>query len=125
MKQMGFFGSAEGHIDSLDSSGSLTTMVVASRLPDTYEGGRIHLLALGVYVKLNYLNAVAFSGLNKHGGTPPIAPPNTMPLPSAARGIWVCYPPESMMNGASDFKVHLASLGKGLLVLPPEVTSRQ
>ncbi|KIJ93773.1 hypothetical protein K443DRAFT_58730, partial [Laccaria amethystina LaAM-08-1] len=54
-----------------------------------------------------------------------IAPPNTTPLPSAARGIWVCYPPESMMNGASDFKVHLASLGEGLLVLPPEVTSRQ
>ena len=120
---MGNFGMIDGHIDCLDCVGCLTTMMAMSRLPKGYEDGRFHLLALGIYVRLDYMKIVAFCGLNKHGGTPPIAPAgHSNVADDAVRMMGVMYPPEAMINGSGSVKMILATLGKGCLELPPEVT---
>lgn len=41
-------------------------------LPEDYQGGRFHILELGVYIELDGLMVITFSGLRRHGGTPPI-----------------------------------------------------
>jgi len=51
---MGNFGTLDGHVDCLDCIGCLMTMMAMSRLPEGYEDGRFHLLALGVYVWLDF-----------------------------------------------------------------------
>ena len=120
---MGNFGTLDGLVDCLDCVGCLTTMMAMSRLPEGYEAGRFHLLALGVYARLDFMKILVFCGLNKHGGTPPIAPPGQLIVdPHAIRMMGVMYPPESMINGSGSVKTILASLGKGYLELPPEVT---
>lgn len=120
---MGNFGTLDGHVDCLDCVGCLTTMMAMSRLPKGYEAGRFHLLSLGVYARLDFMKILVFCGLNKHGGTPPIAPPGQSVIdPHATRMMGVMYPPESMINGSGSVKTILASLGKGYLELPPEVT---
>jgi len=120
---MGNFGTLDGHVDCLDCVGCLTTMMAMSRLPEGYEAGRFHLLSLGVYTWLDFMKILVFCGLNKHGGTPPIAPPGQLIVdPHATRMMGVMYPPESMINGSGSVKTILASLGKGYLELPPEVT---
>jgi hypothetical protein len=121
---MGEFGAQDGHIDRCDSAGGLTTMVANSRLPEGYEAGRFHLLGLGCYIKLEHSMTMAFCGLNRHGGSPPIAPPGEELLLHAYRLMTVLYPPQSMMSGAGVQVTPLASLPKGeLLKLGPEITS--
>ena len=102
---------------------TVTTMMAMSCLPEGYEDGRFHLLALGIYVRLEYMKILVFCGLNKHGGTPPIAPSGHSEVAhDATRMMGVMYPPEAMINGAGSMKTILATLGKGHLELPPEVT---
>jgi hypothetical protein len=127
LEGMGSFGI--GHTDNLDSGGSLTCMVANSRLPEGYEHGRFHLLGLGCYFVLESLFVMSFSGLRKHGGTPPIAPLGIEPAEDAYRCMTVCYPPKSMISTAGAYVLPLASLpGRaqqdGLLMLGPEITSQ-
>jgi hypothetical protein len=126
LKGMGDFGTTEGHIDRLDSIGALTTMISNSRVPNDYEAGRFHLLWLGCYIVLTPFKIVSFCGLNRHGGTPPIAPPGTTPLNHAYRLMIVLYPPQSMISQAGRLVLPLASLPcNKLLSLGPEVTSHR
>jgi hypothetical protein len=119
---MGEFGGI--HRDNADDAAGRTAMVVNSRLPDDYEPGRFHLLALGLYFRLEHLLVPMFCGLALHVGTPPIAPPQSNPLPHAVRFVMVLYPPRSMLSETGDKSLPLASLPKGkLLSLGPEITS--
>lgn len=119
---MGEFGAE--HRDKHDDAGSFTGMVVNSRLPDDYEPGRFHLLALGLYFRLDHLLVPIFCGLALHVGTPPIAPPGCKPHRHAVHFMTVLYPPRSMLSETADKTVPLASLPRGkLLSLGPEITS--
>ncbi|TFK59911.1 hypothetical protein BDN72DRAFT_719677, partial [Pluteus cervinus] len=124
LKGMGFFGSPDGHRDVHDSAGGITIMIANSDIPEDYECGRFHLLAAGFYVKLTPGAIVGFSGLNKHGGTPPIAPAGKTVPPYAYRMMGVCYPPSSMVSGAGVHSIPLAGLPDNkLLRLGPEITT--
>ena len=105
---MGNFGL--GHCDKHDSGASCTCMVANSRLPEGYEHRRFHLLGLGCYFVLESLFVMGFSGLRKHGGTPPIAPLGIEPAEDAYRCMTVCYPPKSMISAAGTYVHPLASL---------------
>jgi hypothetical protein len=119
---MGDFGGI--HRDPHDDPGSKTAGVVNSQLPDDYEVGRFHLLALGLYFKLKHLYVPIFCGLGLHVGTPPIAPPEAVPVKHAVRFMTVMYPPRSMLSETGDKTLPFASLPKGnLLTLGPEITS--
>ena len=123
---MGEIGSIEGHEDLNDSIGGLTTMIANSRLPAGYEPGRFHLLWIGCYFKLSEFTTVTFCGLNRHGGTPPIAPKGTLPAEHAYRAMVVCYPPQSVISQAGSHIVPFASLPNNkLLFLGPEITSHR
>ena len=81
---MGFFGLTAGHTDEGDDEAGLTCMISNSRLPNNYEPGRFHMFGIGMYVIVKPKTASIFSGLGKHGGTPPIAPDGVAILEAAA-----------------------------------------
>ena len=120
---MGFFGLTEGHTDEGDDEAGLTCMISNSRIPADYEPGRFHLFGTGMHVILKPKMACLFSGLGKHGGTPPIAPKGVTPSKAAARLMIVCYCPKAALspNGMS---MPFASLPNGTpLILGPEITN--
>ncbi|TFK58680.1 hypothetical protein BDN72DRAFT_906513 [Pluteus cervinus] len=124
LEDLGEFGSENGHRDENDTPGALTTMIVNSDLPATYERGRFHILGFGIYVELDEHLVISFSGLYKHGGSPPIAPQGEPVQHDAYRLVAVCYPPEAAMTTAGSKVVPLASLPMGeLLDLGPEITN--
>ena len=63
-----------GHTDDGDDKAGLTYMISNSRLPDDYEPGCFYIFAIRMYIIVKPKTACIFSGLRKHGGTPPIAP---------------------------------------------------
>jgi hypothetical protein len=118
---MGFFG--EGHTDDGDDEAGLTCMISNSRLPDDYESGRFHIFATGTYIIVKPKTASIFSGLGKHGGTPPIAPDGVIPLPHATRLMIVFYCPQSMLSPEGN-SIPFASLPNGMpFMLGPEITA--
>ena len=98
-------------------------MMAMSCLPEDHEAGRFHLLALGVYVQLDFMKILVFCSLKKHGGTPTIAPPGQLIVdPHATHMMGVVYPHEVMINDSGSVKTILASLRTGYLELLPEIT---
>jgi len=72
---------------------------------------------------------MCFSGLHKHGGTPPITPRGVEPAKDAYHFMNVCYPPKAMISVAGSYIQPLASLPSrhqqdNLLLLGPEITSQ-
>lgn len=130
-------GSLEGmlsfgvpHFDSGDAPGGLTVMVSNSDLPQVndgsgepaYEPGRFHLLAFGFYIKLTPLRVMCFSGLFKHGGSPPLSPPGVTCVPWAYRFMTVLYPPEVMLSPGHQLVALAALPDRSLLRLAPEMS---
>src|ERR1700679_2250973 len=122
---MGFFGLTAGHTDDGDDEAGLTCMISNSRLPNDYEPGRFHIFAIGMYVIVKPKTTSIFSGLGKHGGTPPIAPDGVAPLQleAAVRLMIVFYCPKSILSSEEN-SIPFASLPNGTpLTLGPEITA--
>lgn len=120
---MGFFGLTAGHSDDGDDEAGLTCMISNSKLPDDYETGRFHVFAIGMYTIVKPKSASIFSGLGKHGGTPPIAPEGITPLQDAARLMIVLYCPKSILSPDGN-SIPFASLPNGTpFTLGPEITA--
>ena len=120
---MGFFGLTAGHTDDGDDEAGLTCMISNSRLPDSYEPGRFHMFGTGTYIIVRPKIASIFSGLGKHGGTPPIAPDGVVPLRAAGRLMMVLYSPQSILSPDGN-SIPFASLPNGMpLTLGPEITA--
>ena len=121
---MGEFRSDTRYYDRNDHPGGLTTMISNFHLPLVYQPGRFHLFSFGLFVKLNRLRAITFSGLRKHGGTPPIAPPDQPVDHWAYRLMFVLYPPKAMLDAAGRTMIGLATNIPGdLLCATPEMTT--
>jgi len=127
LSALGFFGQTRGHRDLLDHLAGLTGTYQDGNIPDTYECGRFHFLLFGFYGRTTSLNVMMFSGLRKHGGTPPLAPEGVQLDPSIARLMHVLYPPAAMLDSAGVKRVGLASIpgssGMELFTIPPEMTT--
>ncbi|KAJ7219899.1 hypothetical protein B0H12DRAFT_1078499 [Mycena haematopus] len=67
---MGFYGGA--HTDRKDSAGHYSHMSANSDLPEGYTPGFFFILELGVFIQLDSHASINFSGLRRHGGTPPL-----------------------------------------------------
>ncbi|RDB26597.1 hypothetical protein Hypma_005591 [Hypsizygus marmoreus] len=93
---LGAFGVTEGHWDNLDDAGALTCMIALSLLSKGCQPGRFNLLGLGFYAITYLLRIFAFSGLRKHGGSPPILPAEMQLLDSYYRLMLILYPPASI-----------------------------
>ena len=120
---MGSFGTIDGHTDEGDDEAGLTCMISNSRIPDDYEPGRFHLFGAGMYTILKPRIASLFSGLGRHGGTPPIAPKGVTPSEDATRLMMVFYCPKAALTG-DVISMPLASLpNKTPLILGPEITN--
>jgi len=118
---MGFFG--VGHTDDGDDEAGLTCMISNSRLPDNYEPGRFHIFAIGMYIIVKSKSASIFSGLGKHGRTPPIAPIGVALLLDAYCFTIVFYCPRSILSPDGN-SIPFASLPNGTpLTLGPEITA--
>ncbi|KAF8220141.1 hypothetical protein L208DRAFT_1160216, partial [Tricholoma matsutake] len=89
-----------------------------------YESGHFNLLSMGLYIKLDPFKLMRFSGLCKHGGTPPLSPPGKPPADSACRIMVVMYPPASMLSQSANHRAGFALLPNGnIFTLAPEMTS--
>jgi len=120
---MGFFGLTAGHTDDGDDEAGLTCMISNSRLPDDYEPGRFHMFGTGTYVIVKPKIASIFSGLGRHGGTPPIAPDGIALFLAAVRLMMVFYCPKSILSPDGN-SIPFASLPNGTpLMLGPEITA--
>lgn len=120
---MGFFGLTEGHTDDGDDEAGLTCMISNSLIPEDYEPGRFHIFGMGMYVNVKPKIASVFSGLGKHGGTPPIAPNGVTPSEDAIRLMIVFYCPKAALTPV-EMSMPLASLPNGTpLILGPEITN--
>lgn len=120
---MGFFGLSAGHTDDGDDEAGLTCMISNSRIPDNYEPGRFHLFGSGMYTVVKPKSISIFSGLGRHGGTPPIAPDGVVVSQDATRLMMVFYCPKVALSPAGT-SMPLASLPNGTpLLLGPEVTN--
>ncbi|KAF9455335.1 hypothetical protein BDZ94DRAFT_1327628 [Collybia nuda] len=124
LQGMGEFGYS--HIDRHDDPGGMSCMISYSYVPhdEEYEWGRFHLLTLGCYIVLDPFRVMNFSGLRRHGGTPPLSPPGKKPVPFAYRLMTVLYPPSSMLSGAGKHLIDLATLnGIEPFSVTPEMTT--
>ncbi|KAH7868085.1 uncharacterized protein C8R40DRAFT_1178297 [Lentinula edodes] len=67
IKALAFFGGK--HFDRHDSAGGWTTMFAYPDIPtgEGWEGGRFHLVEFGLYVELDKIKSITFSGLRLHG----------------------------------------------------------
>ncbi|KAF8237552.1 hypothetical protein L208DRAFT_1246992 [Tricholoma matsutake] len=123
---MGHFGQKNGHIDQKDDPGAETAMLSLIAVPADkgYESGRFNLLSMGLYIKLDLFKLTGFSGLCKHGGTPPLSPPGKPLADSACRIMVVMYPPASMLSQSANHRAGSRSLQNGkIFTLAPEMTS--
>nr|GAT48228.1 predicted protein [Mycena chlorophos] len=115
-----FFGGA--HHDRGDSVGHYTSMTDHSVLPSNYTPGFFFLHGLGVFVVLEPLLTVVFTGLRQHGGTSPLSPEGEeIELDiTAVRLTAVTYPPGALMNGMGRLIIAAWPDGKPFYI-PPEV----
>ncbi|KDR65409.1 hypothetical protein GALMADRAFT_148722 [Galerina marginata CBS 339.88] len=114
----------EEHIDYDDSHGHYTHMSALSDLPDTFDPGRFFVLYPGVFVTLSTFSSVCFSGLRRHGSSPPIAPvaATDEELSWATRVTLISYPP-SGMNGINQRRpLGALAVGGPLYAIPEMIT---
>lgn len=83
-----------------------------------WEGGRFHLVELGLYAELDGLKSITFTGLRLHGGTPPLAPAGTPIPPWAYRWVVVLYPQGAILDGKATVNVAATSKGFPVQVIP-------
>nr|GAT44271.1 predicted protein [Mycena chlorophos] len=118
-EDLGFFGGA--HVDGKNSNGHLTHMMLHSHLPKGYTPGFFFILGLGVFVVTDAQVSVIFSGLRRHGGTPPLSPEDVADVENwAVRVASITYPPGALMNGMGRLRIGVWPNGEPLY-LPPEV----
>ncbi|KAK1217860.1 hypothetical protein PQX77_019480 [Marasmius sp. AFHP31] len=103
LKELGFFGGV--HRDGFDAAANFSNMTCCSDLPKGYEGGRFHFVELGVYVRLEGVQLIGFSGLRYHGGTPPLAPQGEELDPSAYRFVHILYPQSHVLEGRATYNL--------------------
>lgn len=122
------------HLDTNDGEGGMTFMVPLSDLPEDagWEPGWFHLLALGVFIVLDPLTLIYFTGRQMHEGTAPLAPSNTIPQKWACRLVVVAYPSGRIQRGnvkhawaASHFPIFLYPETTGAMESVPLVRTEE
>ncbi|KAJ7226513.1 hypothetical protein B0H12DRAFT_1328701 [Mycena haematopus] len=117
---MGFYGGA--HTDRKDSAGHYSHMSVNSDLPEGYTPGFFFILELGVFIQLDSHASINFSGLRRHGGTPPLcsSAPGAKLYKFAYRFVLIFYPPTRMVNGTARWTLG-AMPNNEVFIFPPEM----
>ncbi|KAF8972601.1 hypothetical protein BDZ97DRAFT_1913105 [Flammula alnicola] len=118
-------GSAgEAHVDSDDSPGHYSHMAAVSDLPEGFDPGRFFVLYPGVFITLDPFSSVCFSGLRRHGSSPPIVPPAATAdeLSWATRVTLISYPPKGMTGDFQKRPLGALGLGNVLYTTPEMIT---
>jgi hypothetical protein len=119
---MGFFGGE--HKDIHDNPAFYTNIISDPDLPDGYNPGNFFVLYFGVFVVMKKHMGINFSGLRRHGGTPPTAPLGMEPEAWAYRFVVVSYPPNGLTNGNCRYVLG-ALPGNVPFSVPPEAVNIQ
>ncbi|KAJ7681807.1 hypothetical protein B0H14DRAFT_3535517 [Mycena olivaceomarginata] len=119
---MGFFGAA--HVDRKDGHGHFSHMSANSDLPEgsDYTPGFFFILQLGVFILLDRHTSINFSGLRRHGGTPPLCGTGRHAKlhKFAYRFVIIFYPPSRMMDGTARYTLG-AMPNNEAFIFPPEM----
>lgn len=120
--EQGFFGGI--HRDLGDLICSMSGMVSLSDHPRNYQGGRFHLISLGIYVVLDQIDVFYFVGHHLHGGTPPLAPEGEEEIKDwAYRYVVIFYPSSKMISGSTQVFMAGSGVRGEPVTLPREVFS--
>lgn len=119
---MGSFGGP--HIDQNDFVAGFSC---ATCLSDLQEGpgrepGRLHFLGQGVWVRLEYMTQLFFSGLLRHGGTAPLVPDDQEIYPWETRMMLISYPSTPLMTGTAKLAYSAQPFSNHTSDLAPEMT---
>lgn len=76
-------------------------MTSHSDLPTHYHPGFFFIFELGIFIELTNGTSIMFSGLFRHGGTPPLCTKKGKEVSWAVRLNLILYPPSSMTDGTS------------------------
>lgn len=123
MESMGFYGGE--HTDSHDAVGYFSNMTTNSDVPEDYDPGCFFILELGVFIGLTRYASINFSGLRRHGGSPPTAPRGKKVLLYCYRVVFISYPPNNMTNGNARYSLGAVPNGKEgteTFIFSPEMT---
>ncbi|KAJ7776599.1 hypothetical protein DFH07DRAFT_766793 [Mycena maculata] len=113
---LGEFG--EGHIDSHDHPVYDTHMASCHDVPSYYEPGLFFILQLGVFIRVTQYSGLSFTGLRKHGGTPPKCPIGKELRSWAYRFVMIHYPAKRMLNGTTRYSLGALPKKEPLIVAP-------
>lgn len=108
----------------MDSPPHFTNMTCASDLPPGFDPGRFYILYPGLFYELGDFVSICFSGLRVHGGSSPIAPPDTpdCELEWATRMTWVSYIPTGTVTSAQRRVLCADGIGGSLYVTPEMIS---
>ncbi|KAI0083656.1 hypothetical protein BDY19DRAFT_866772, partial [Irpex rosettiformis] len=119
---MGQFGGC--HKDKKDFPAGYTC---AQCLSDLQQGpgrepGRLHFLGQGVWVRLEYMTQLFFSGLLLHGGTAPLVPDGEVIHDWETRVMLISYPASAMMTGEAKQAYAAEPFSEDPCFITPEMT---
>ena len=92
---------AEPHINKQDAGAALTVMTFVLSIPENYSLGIFAYHNFKLFIKLEKISIVYFTGLHCHGRTMLSPPHGEVPHPSAYCLTIICYPNAWMMHGNS------------------------
>jgi hypothetical protein len=119
---MGQFGTP--HTDDHDDPSGFTAMLANPDLPPDYSFGEFYYFDFGIFIKPRSMDCIIFSGLHRHGGTPPCAPAGMAPLDHAYRFNVVAYPNAVTVRGLGPTAFGPLAAVDRLLMIPPEMRHR-
>ena len=99
----------EAHWDIHDDPLGMTGMTCVSSLPKDYHPGFFYLLEFGLFITCKKYVTLAFSGLHRHGGTPPRAPRGVVPVKWATRVTIIWYPGKGVLDRTSPISLFKVS----------------
>lgn len=119
---MGGFGGP--HKDQNDFVAGFSCATCLSDLHEApgREPGRLHFLGQGVWVRLEYMTQLFFSGLLRHGGTAPLVPDDQEIYAWETRMMLISYPSTPLMTGTAKIAYSAQPFSKATSDLSPEMT---
>lgn len=125
---------AKPHFDRHDAGAALTAMTQLLSVPKGYDPGVFANHDFKIFIKTTEIFTAFFTGLHRHGASPPSPPPG-QPLDSSAYRLTViCYPNGKTIGGESRNSLVSFSYsddansednGRDVLMLSPEVRFRK
>lgn len=119
---MGHFGGPHHDLGDFGAGHTCCLCLSDLRKSPGCEPGRLHLLGIGVWWELEYMSQLFFSGLLRHGGTPPLVPQDVELEGWEIRVNVINYPAAAAVSGEAKRPLHSVPYEEFPCYVPAEMT---